>query len=384
MKIQHLLLCAAVCSLTSCFKEEPLNAECDIEQAYVHTDDPTDIFFAASDTLVNVLSDATEVVFEIKEGADVSAMAPVFNITEGATVEPASGSTHDFSNGKAVAYTVTSQDGRWKKTYNVSFKAVYPVSEYDFENYYLVKGPNRGEIYEWSDLAADGSPLNNWATGNPGFNISMGSAAPDEYPTTPVEGHSGMGVKLETKDTGIFGFSMSMGIAAGNLFIGEFDVQPAISGGAEGAMRATLFGRPFDRQPLQFTGWYKYKSGGECIDGDMNPIPGTYDQGDIYAVLYRNHDDEGNPFVLHGDDVLNSPQIVAVARVPEVTDVDEWTEFNINFEYSEDIDPQLLADRGYNLTVVFTSSIEGATFKGAVGSTLHVDEVKVICAETTE
>lgn len=386
MKIQNLLLCATACaSLTSCFKEEPLNAECDIEQAYVHADDPTEIFFAASDTLVNVLSDATDVVFEIKEGADVSAMSPKFNITDGATIEPASGSTHDFSGGKTVVYTVTSQDGQWTKAYNVSFKAVYPVSEYDFEHYNLVKGPNRGQIYAWTDLAADGSPLNNWATGNPGFNISKGSAAPDEYPTVPVaDGHSGACVKLETKETGTFGEIMHMGIAAGNMFIGEFDVQPAISGGAEGAMRATLFGRPFDRQPLQFTGWYKYKSGGECIDGDMNQIPGTYDQGDIYAVLYRNHDDEGNPFVLHGDDVLNSPQIVAIARVPEVTDVDEWTEFNIDFEYSEDIDPQLLADRGYNLTVVFTSSIEGATFKGAVGSTLHVDEVKVICAETTE
>ena len=48
MKVQNLLLGAIICgSLTSCFKDEPLNAECDIEQAYVHADDPTEIFFAA-------------------------------------------------------------------------------------------------------------------------------------------------------------------------------------------------------------------------------------------------------------------------------------------------------------------------------------------------
>ena len=27
-------------TLTSCFKDEPLNAECDIEQAYIHVDNP--------------------------------------------------------------------------------------------------------------------------------------------------------------------------------------------------------------------------------------------------------------------------------------------------------------------------------------------------------
>ena len=381
MKIQNLLLGAIICgSITSCFKDEPLNAECDIEQAYVHTDDPTEIFFAASDTLVNVLSDADDIVFEIKEGVDVSAMAPIFNLTEGATVEPASGSVHDFSGGRTVVYTVTSQDGQWKRAYNVSFKAVYPVSEYDFENYRLT---DNGRHYEWSDLSSTGEWMGNWATGNPGFAISMGSAKPDEFPSTPVaDGHSGSAVKLETKSTGLFGELLHMGLAAGNLFIGSFDVTPAISGGTEGAMRATLFGRPFDREPLLFTGWYKYKSAGTCVDGDVNEIPGSHDRGDIYAVLYRNHDDKGDAFVLHGDDVLTSPQIVALARVPEVTDTDGWTEFSISFDYREPIDRQLLAGRGYNLAVVFTSSIEGASFRGAIGSTLYIDEVKVICAET--
>lgn len=76
MKFSNLILSLAVCcALTSCFKDEPLNAECDIEQAYVHTDDPAAVFFSPSDTLVNVLSDADDIVFEIKEGSDVSAMA---------------------------------------------------------------------------------------------------------------------------------------------------------------------------------------------------------------------------------------------------------------------------------------------------------------------
>jgi hypothetical protein len=36
---------------------------------------------------------------------------------------------------------------------------------------------------------------------------------------------------------------------------------------------------------------------------------------------------------------------------------------------------------GYNLALVFTSSIEGASFSGAVGSILHVDQVRIDCEE---
>ena len=389
MKTYNLMLVAALCgSLTSCFKDEPLNAECDIEQAYVHIDNPTEIFFSASDTLVNVLSDDTEITFEMKEGADVSAVAPQFRLTEGATVSPASGTVHDFSDGRTVVYTVTSQDGSWQKSYNISFRVAYNVSEYDFENTRLVDGAAGGQYYEWSDLSSSGEWMGNWATGNPGFNLSaqiLGGTTPaEDYPSVSIsDGYIGKGVKLETKSTGDFGSIVSMGIAAGNLFIGEFDASKALSG-TDGAMQATSFGRSFNREPLQFTGWYKYKSAGQCVDGKRQPIAGSQDRGDIYAVLYRNQDADGNAFTLHGDDVKTSPQVVAIAQVPDITDTDDWTEFTVNFEYRSEIDRELLANRGYNLAVVATSSIEGATFKGAIGSTLYIDELKVICAEQTE
>lgn len=382
MKLYHLLLGAALCTaVSSCFKDEPLNAECDIEQAYVHLDTPTDVFFAESDTLINVLSDANDITFEVKEGADLSRMAPTFRLTEGATVSPESGSEHDFSGGQAVVYTVTSQDGAWQRKYNVTFRVAYNVNEYDFENYRL---DTKGKYYEWSDLSSTGEWLGNWTTGNPGFAISKSSAKPDEYPSTPVkDGHSGSGVKLETLETGSLGLLVHMGIAAGNLFIGEFDPMYAIMG-TSGAMQATSFGKPFDQEPLQFTGWYKYKSAGVCVDGDVKEIPGTHDKGDIYAVLYRNIDANGKAFTLHGDDVKTSPQIVAIAQVPEITDTDGWTQFTVDFDYRQQIDREQLANRGYNLAVVCTSSIEGASFRGAVGSTLYVDELKVICAEQNE
>ena len=109
MRSSYVLLMYVACCgmLSSCFKDEPLNAECDIEEVYVHTDNPSDFFFAASDTLVNVPSDLSDITFNVKVGADLSNMAPIFKVTDGASMEPANGSAHDFSDGRKVTYKVT-------------------------------------------------------------------------------------------------------------------------------------------------------------------------------------------------------------------------------------------------------------------------------------
>ena len=164
------------------------------------------------------------------------------------------------------------------------------------------------------------------------------------------------------------------------MFIGYFDVSKALTN----TLKATNFGLPFDRKPLRFTGHYMYTPGSMLMDKYGNEIPGKTDQGDIYAVFYRNHDSAGKPVMLYGDDVLTNSNIVAIARLGEVKATDGWTSFDINFEYTGEVDPAELANRGYNLAVVFSSSIDGAAFCGAIGSTLIVDEVEVVCEETTE
>ena len=100
-------------------------------------------------------------------------------------------------------------------------------------------------------------------------------------------------------------------------------------------------------------------------------------------MLYRNTDDQGNAVVLYGDNVLTSPQIVAIARIDKVANTDNWTEFDLDFNYLTDIDQTLLDNYGYNMAVVFTSSIGGADFEGAIGCTMMIDKVRIIC-ETTE
>ena len=86
-----LALSLALC-LSSCFKDEPLNAECDIEQAYLCAGEHLGSWFLFdSDTLRNVQSDQTTIEFTMSGQADLTHLAPYFRISPGATISPASG-----------------------------------------------------------------------------------------------------------------------------------------------------------------------------------------------------------------------------------------------------------------------------------------------------
>lgn len=371
-------------TLTSCFKDEPLNAECDIEQAYIHVDNPLGMFFQQTDTLVNVLSTAEDINFVVRKTTDLTALAPIFNMTPGATIYPDNGSEQDFSNGPIV-YTTTSEDGQYKRNYRVNFIFSKDMLEYNFDHFSLNTNAPANKYYVWTDLDDEGNPLNNWATGNPGYRMAKGSAQPDEYPTTPwsEEGHETC-VKLTTCETGKFGSDRKMPIAAGNLFLGEFDTKKALTANAAGVkgVLATKFGLPIGSQPVSFSGFYKYKRGDVFTDKN-NEVKDSKDYGSIYAVFYDNHDANGEPFVLHGDDVLSSDQIISIANIGQIDDTPEWTAFNLNFKLQpgKAIDPVKLANRGYSLAIVSSSSINGATFEGAVGSTLWIDDFSIKCAE---
>ena len=383
LKKRYIAIVVALFSLsilsTSCFKEEPLNAECDIEKAWVHVDNPDAMFYSITDTLVQVLSTENRIIFTMRDEADITSLAPQFTITDGATISPASGSVHDFSNGP-VSYTVTSQDGNWTRTYTVECNRVShfvtSVMNFDFEHFELEPGKDHS-YYIWHNTLPDGSLGNDWASGNAGFKLSMSKAKPDEYPTTVLnDSYDGHGVLLTTRSTGLLGKMSGKPIAAGNMFLGKFNITKAMTQ----TMQATEFGIPFNLKPTRLSGYYQYKPGPTFIDKTFTEIPGRIDAGDIYSVLYINHDNHGNAMVLYGDNVLSSSQIVAVARVKDIKDTNgEWVHFDIEYEYLRDIDYELLKNRGYNLTIVFSSSIEGATFEGAIDSQLKVDKVQLTC-----
>lgn len=378
------ILCGSLlCS--SCIKDEAPNNECDITRAWLPAGSNTSsIFFDVADSVQNVPSTEENIVFNVKRNADLTALAPQFAISDGATIVPQSGTVRNFST-DTVTYTVTSQDGQWHRTYKVSFKPttvmIGDTLKYDFENYGLTKlapddDDDQAYFYFWHDEQPDGTWGTNWATGNSGFRMSMYNAKPDEYPSTVLDkGYSGHGVKLTTLSTGELGEMVHKPIAAGNLFLGNFNLQSALMN----PLQATEFGIPFPLQPVKFTGYYTYEPGKQVTNQNGDVLSNTTDSATIYAVLYRNKDAKGNTVVLHGDDVKTNNNIVAIADIGYVKPVSTWTPFSIEFNYTGDIDLDVLESRGYNLTLVFSSSKEGASFTGAIGSTLCIDNVRVIC-----
>lgn len=378
----HQLIVSAIfaLALSSCFKDEAPNTECDIIAASLHVDNPTDIFYNPTDTLVRVLYTDDNISFSVRRKAALTALAPTFRITDGATISPASGSVHDFSKGPVI-YTVTSEDKEWSRSYKVSFIPVIRTSKdtlsFNFEDYHL---DSKGKYYIWCEKHEDGNMYDDWATGNAGYGLTNGSAGPEAYPSTVLdEGYEGKGVKLVTCSTGKFGQMVKLPLAAGNLFLGTFDMSIAL----KTPRLATGFGLPFDKKPKTFTGYYKYTPGEKFQNKDESIVEGKVDEASVYAILYRNHDEDGSPVVLNGDNVQTSPLIVATAIAANIVPTDKWTQFTVDFSYLEDFDLDLLENRGYNLAVVFSSSADGAFFQGAIGSTLCIDNVKIIC-ETVE
>jgi len=353
------LLVSLFAALTSCIQEEMFNTEADILACTVQ------------DTVLKRQPriDNDKVVLMVKSSADLSHIAPEFTLTPGATITPESGTPLNFSSPQF--YTVTSEDRKWKKIYEVSCDTSAMQRVYDFELFEL---DEKQHYYLFYEKTEDGSKQYLWGCANSLFELVASGNSPDAYPTTFLEkGKSGHCLKLETKSTGYFGSLFDMPIAAGNLFIGSFESLNAM----KNPLAATHFGIPVDFLPDALTGYYQYKAGQTLTDKTGKAIEGK-DRFDIYAVLFETDE---NLITLDGSNVLTSPSIIAIARMNESDRIesDEWRQFRLPFVYKsgKSIDPDKLKADGYSITILFASSKDGDLFKGAVGSRLLIDEVRL-------
>ena len=363
--IAGIMLCLAV---TSCIQNEALNVE-------------AAIYGCSGSDIQQCLIDPNEFTVQLyaSRAADPSKININFNLPAGASIVPVQRFTEDgintynFKDENPRLFKVTSEDGAFSAIYTIRLWQTEMPFTYDFETLssdnpyhkFTEDNPSSGTIIRRLELAS----------GNPGFELTKMAKAPDGYPTVQVNGgvDGGKCVKLETKDTGSFGSMVKMYIAAGNLFIGSFEVGQALSGNA---MKATHFGFPFFYYPLRLEGWYKYKAG-PTFSSKGKPVEGRKDECDIYGVLYETDD---NVQFLDGSTSLNSPNIVALARnIKELPETDIWKQFNFKFEpqNGKSIDPDKLGKGIYKLAIVFSSSVDGAKFEGAVGSTLYIDKVTI-------
>uniref|UniRef100_A0AB33IRK9 PCMD domain-containing protein n=1 Tax=Prevotella sp. GTC17253 TaxID=3236793 RepID=A0AB33IRK9_9BACT len=357
------------CAFTSCIQDEAPNAEADITACTL----PDAGMLIRTPVITN-----DEVKFYTNGWNDVTKLAPSFTLTEGATIEPANGTVRNFTTPQT--YTVTSQDGQWKKTYKVSFISDDPVTTYHFENVkYYTYGDNSSsgkepqKFYQiFTETTTEGNTMD-WASGNAGFMITHSTSPATDYPTCQAEnGVEGKCVKLETKDTGALGKIFKAPIAAGNLFTGEMTNNFLASDKA----KLTHFGVPFRKSPTYLTGFYKYKAGAKVTDANQAEVKGKKDTFDVYAVFFETSKE--TPY-LDGTNSLTSKNIVSIARLTDKKETDEWTYFSIKFQpmNGKTVDAARLKEGKYSLAIVMSSSIDGAKFIGAVGSTLYIDEMEL-------
>ena len=247
MKVQSFVLCFLLTLLSvSCIREEAPNAEADILSCTVDGD----ILKAEPEI------DNESVTLTVKSDADITNLAPVFTLTPGTTIKPASGTAFDFTTPRT--YTVTSEDGHWTKTYTVRCIVSGVSTEYHFEHITMEPKNERYQIFY--DFTSNGDSVT-WASGN--------------------------------------------------------------------------------------------------------------------AIFYETDE---NVKYLDGFNGLTSPNLISVARISDQKETDEWTRFYIPFvaKPGKVIDKDKLAKGGYQLSIVFSSSLKGDVFEGAEGSTLWIDEVEII------
>ena len=67
-----------------------------------------------------------------------------------------------------------------------------------------------------------------------------------------AKGRTGTALRLVTQSTGDLGAAFGKPIAAGNLFVGTFDLASALFN----PLAATRFGVPVNRIPTRFAGYY--------------------------------------------------------------------------------------------------------------------------------
>lgn len=373
MKYKFIILLTVITTLlmSGCIKEESLNAEADIEQAHIEHEELT------LQTKPSIGND--RIVFRLKRFSGNYLYAPEFILTEGATIEPKSGTERDFF--EPQKYIVTSQDGAWSKTYTVSFIVDDGAEFYSaFENAEVIdtEGPE-GHFHEFFELTNEGQRKYTWATANEGYNILaetlLGEGeklVPEFYPTAQVlDGYIGKGARLMTKSTGSLGGMFGSPLAAGNLFVGEFKLTfPTI--------KSTHFGLPYghDKAPLALRGFFKYKAGEKFVV-NTSPSQLSKDTWDGYAILFEKAVGSADDF-LTGNHGFKDERIVSVARIgtKEQIEANEWTFFEVPFAFinGKSFDPK----KEYMYTIVFSSSKEGDIFNGAVGSTLYIDEVELV------
>lgn len=243
--------------------------------------------------------------------------------------------------------------------------------KYDFGQDWVLED----EKLEGAEEAGIFTPSKEWGTSNIGSMFLQGITGVYTNVTQVKEQRAAKLVTLDSKGVNMW-IMWTPKITPASLFLGAFDLKPALSGKT---LEATNFGINFNKKPLALKGSYTYAAGAEfyrCPDPKKHQTAhveeGTIDEGSINAILY---DITENDAYLTGVDAYTSDRLVARAEL-NVKDQKEFTDFNVDFKFLDG--KSFDKNKKYRIAVIASSSRYGDTFSGAPESTLMLRDIEII------
>lgn len=344
-KLLTLLLVATL--FFACSDDKSSNA--DITEAYITDLSNDDLNYVQStiDTDNGKIylffnNDLRDITFPINLTADIK-------VSSGAKMSTLLNELVFTSPDKVLTTEVVAEDGT-SKSWSV-FLVHKQLQNSDFEDWFDNVGLN-GKSYKESGKSSITSV---WSTAN------MGTSTYTVYGTKPIIDDGNTLVEIKTQAAG------NLPITAGTIFAGVFSLADAIANPTD-PEQATLFGTPFIFRPTGFKFKYKYQAGADYVQATLNDPTNIFggftvtdiageDKCTIYAFLE----------IREGDEIKE----IARTKLESGTTADVMTETSLNFNYTSTETPT-------HITIVFSSSTGGALWRGAVGSTLVIDDLELI------
>ena len=289
---------------------------------------------------------------------DFNLVPSVITVSNFASVTPGVGVQQDFTD--PVPYTVTAENGA-VSVYMVSVErtgAQIQLPNSSFEDWFTASAA--GKQFEQPGVDA---ATTIWGTANRG--LALGGA--DANTTPQQKGVDSTFVRMESVAAPAI-----VRMAAATIFTGKFTTGfPSISD-----PRSNIeLGTPYGGRPLNVSFAYKYQPGSS--NEDENGTPLAYgDQCDVY-VLFENRDGSkpkrvATAWFRSGDAVTNWTRVSIPVKYGPLDATDPW------YDYAQPRPDEEWGDGGETVTHISflaTSSFEGDFFKGAIGSTLDLDNL---------
>lgn len=316
----------------------------------------------ASNAKIN--NDSLQVTIEIPAGVDLTTITlEQLEVSSFASADKNVGDILNLETPQTIV--IKAEDG---SLYNWEIKSFIATANPQLDNYDLNLWYKTSTDY--FEPGADASSTI-WGTGNPGTQIL------NKLATTPFDlGNDNLAAKMETLDNGKLAGTFGVPISAGSIFTGVFDSDKIDPSNPQAAID---FGTPFSGRPLKVRFKYAYMPGSENKNKDGDLLEYS-DACDIYALLELRSGGKVERLAtawFRSEDLQNELATKELVFTYGELD-DSFPDYMKPIEHgyvSKDSASFVLPS---HVTFVGSSSFDGASFAGAIGSLLLIDDVEFI------